>query len=102
MPKRPENPPRGPILASLFEIDVEAMTMRVPLYSTAFGAVMCLGLFATPAFADIKDPLGTYTTPDTEQDVVMTAILSQGMRGPTGDIFSQGMMGESGPWAGEI
>jgi len=84
------------------KLKVRRSTMRVPLRSTAFGGVMCLGLFVTPAFADIKDPLSTYTVPADEQDVLMTTIVSQGMRGPTGDIFSQGMMGQSGPWTGQI
>lgn len=30
------------------------------------------------------------------------AIISQGMQSPTGDIYSQGMMAQSGPWAGQI
>ena len=29
-------------------------------------------------------------------------IISQGMRSATGDIYSQGMMAQSGPWAGQI
>jgi PEP-CTERM motif len=44
-----------------------------------------------PALADIKDP---------QADV--TEIISQGMRSAAGDIFSQGMVAGSGPWAGEI
>jgi len=31
-----------------------------------------------------------------------TVIISQGMRSPTGDFYSQGMMVQSGPWAGQI
>jgi hypothetical protein len=48
-------------------------------------------MLAGPASADIKDP---------QADA--TEIISQGMRSVTGDIFSQGMMANSGPWAGEI
>jgi hypothetical protein len=44
-----------------------------------------------PALADIKDP---------QADVTET--ISQGMRSAAGDIFSQGMVAGSGPWAGEI
>jgi len=44
-----------------------------------------------PALADIKDP---------QADV--TEIVSQGMRSVAGDIFSQGMVAGSGPWAGEV
>jgi hypothetical protein len=31
-----------------------------------------------------------------------SVIISQGMLSPTGDIYSQGMMAQSGPWAGQI
>jgi len=48
-------------------------------------------MLAGPASADIEDP---------QADV--TEIISQGMRSMTGDVFSQGMMADSGPWAGEI
>jgi hypothetical protein len=44
-----------------------------------------------PALADIKDP---------QADVTET--ISQGMRSAAGGIFSQGMVADSGPWAGEI
>ena len=48
-------------------------------------------MLAGPASADIKDP---------QADVM--EIISQGMRSATGDVFSQGMMADGGPWAGEI
>lgn len=48
-------------------------------------------MLAGPASADIKDP---------QADV--TEIISQGMQSVIADIFSQGMMVDSGPWAGEI
>ena len=48
-------------------------------------------MLAGPASADIEDP---------QADV--TEIISQGMRSMTGDVFSQGMMADSGPWAGDI
>jgi hypothetical protein len=44
-----------------------------------------------PASADIKDPQADGTE-----------IISQGMRSAADDIFSQGMVAVSGPWAGEI
>src|ERR1700751_406619 len=48
-------------------------------------------ILAGSASADIEDP---------QADV--TEIISQGMRSVTGDVFSQGMMADSGPWAGGI
>ncbi len=48
-------------------------------------------MLAGPASADIEDP---------QADV--TEIISQGMQSVTADIFSQGMMADSGPWASEI
>src|SRR5260370_24627320 len=50
-------------------------------------------MLAGPALADMKDLLSTTNT---------TEVTSQGMRSITGEIYSQGMMGESGPWGGEI
>jgi hypothetical protein len=50
-------------------------------------------MLASPARAGVKDPLSTTDT---------TEITSQGMRSATGDIYSQGMVAVSGPWAGEI
>jgi hypothetical protein len=44
-----------------------------------------------PASTDIKDP---------QADV--TEMISQGTRSAAGDIFSQGMVAGSGPWAGNI
>jgi hypothetical protein len=66
------------------------MKIRSLLYSAAFSGALCFTLTG-PASADIKDP---------QADA--TEIISQGMRSVTGDIFSQGMMVDSGPWAGEI
>ena len=48
-------------------------------------------MLAGPASANIEDP---------QADV--TEIISQGMNSVTGDIFSQGMMADSGSWAGDI
>jgi hypothetical protein len=67
------------------------MKIRSSLYSAAFSGALCFTMLAGPASADIEDP---------QADV--TEIISQGMRSVTGDIFSQGMMADSGPWAGEI
>jgi PEP-CTERM motif len=67
------------------------MKVRSSLYSAAFSGVLCLTMLTGPALADIKDP---------QADV--TEIISQGMRSAAGDIFSQGMVAGSGPWAGEI
>jgi PEP-CTERM motif len=67
------------------------MKIRSSLYSAAFSGVLCLTMLTGPALADIKDP---------QADV--TEIISQGMRSAAGDIFSQGMVAGSGPWAGEI
>src|SRR5260370_29949799 len=50
-------------------------------------------MLAGPALADMKDLLSTTNT---------TEVTSQGMRSITGEIYSQGMMGESGRWGGEI
>ena len=67
------------------------MKIRSSLYSAAFSAVLCLTMLTGPALADIKDP---------QADV--TEIISQGTRSAAGNIFSQGMVADSGPWAGEI
>ena len=67
------------------------MKIRSSLYSAAFSAVLCLTMLTGPALADIKDP---------QADV--TEIISQGMRSAAGDIFSQGRVADSGPWAGEV
>jgi hypothetical protein len=67
------------------------MKIRPSLYSAAVLGALCFTMLAGPASADIEDP---------QADV--TEIISQGMRSGTGDIFSQGMMADSGPWAGEI
>ena len=67
------------------------MNIRSSLYSAAFSGALCFTMLAGPASADIKDP---------QADA--TEIISQGMRSATGDIFSQGMVASSGPWAGEI
>jgi hypothetical protein len=73
----------------------------VLFHSAAFGGVLCVAALACPAFADIKDPLGTYGESQQKQDAVTTEIVSQGMRATTNDVFSQGTMVESGPWVGE-
>jgi hypothetical protein len=67
------------------------MKIRSSLYSAAFSGALCFTMITGPASADIKDP---------QADA--TEIISQGMRSAAGDIFSQGMMAVSGPWAGEI
>jgi hypothetical protein len=67
------------------------MKLRSSLYSAAFSGALCFTMLAGPASADIKDP---------QADVM--EIISQGMRSATGDVFSQGMMADGGPWAGEI
>lgn len=67
------------------------MTLRVSLFSAVVSGALCLVMFAGPASANTIDPLA-----DTVE------IASQGMRSVTGEIFSQGMRVESGPWAGEI
>jgi len=67
------------------------MKIRPSLYSAAFSGALCLTMLTGPALADIKDP---------QADV--TEIVSQGMRSVAGDIFSQGMVAGSGPWAGEV
>jgi hypothetical protein len=73
-----------------FGIDAP-MKIRSSLYSAAFSGALCFTMLTGPASADIKDP---------QADA--TEIISQGMRSVTGDIFSQGMVASSGPWAGEI
>ena len=67
------------------------MKIRSSLYPAAFSGALCFTMLTGPASADIKDP---------QADV--TEIVSQGMRSMAGDIFSQGMVAGSGPWAGEI
>src|SRR5690242_4052373 len=67
------------------------MKNRSSLYSAAFSGALCFAMLTGPASADIKDP---------QTDV--TEIISQGMRSAAGDIFSQGMVADSGPWAGEV
>ncbi len=66
------------------------MKISSSLYSAAFSGALCFTVLAGPASADIKDPADA------------TDIISQGMRPVAGGIFSQGMMGHSGYWAGEI
>lgn len=65
-------------------------TPRVSLFSAVVSGALCLVMFAGPASANTIDPPA-----DTME------IASQGMRSVTGEIFSQGMQAESGPWAGE-
>ncbi len=67
------------------------MKIRSSLYLAAFSAALCFTMLAGPASADIKDPQADGTE-----------IISQGMGSVTGDIFSQGTMADSGPWAGEM
>jgi len=67
------------------------MKIRSSLCYAAFPGALCLTMLAGPASADTKDPQAN-----------ATETISQGMRSLTGDIFSQGMMADSGPWAGEI
>jgi len=78
------------------------MMTRVPFYCGALGGVLCLAMLTAPAFADIKDPLNTYTEQETAQNVVTTEIVSQGTQSTMGGLFSQGAMAASGPWAGEV
>jgi hypothetical protein len=66
-------------------------TLRVSLYSAVVSGALCLVMFTGSAPANTIYPLA-----DTME------IVSQGTRSMTGDIFSQGMSVESGPWAGEI
>jgi hypothetical protein len=67
------------------------MKILSSLYSAALSGVLCLTTLAGPASANLKDP---------QADV--TEIVSQGMRSVTGDVFSQGMTANSGPWAGKV
>jgi hypothetical protein len=67
------------------------MKIRSSLYPAAFSGVLCFTMLTGPASADIKDP---------QADV--TEMISQGTRSAAGDIFSQGMVAGSGPWAGEL
>jgi hypothetical protein len=67
------------------------MKVRSSLYPAAFSGALCFMMLTGPALADIKDP---------QADV--TEIISQGTRSAAGDIFSQGMVAGSGPWAGNI
>jgi PEP-CTERM motif len=86
--------PHGPEFACLIRensgIDAP-MKIRSSLYPAAFSGALCFTMLTGPASADIKDP---------QADV--TEIVSQGMRSVAGDIFSQGMVAGSGPWAGEV
>jgi len=86
--------PHGPEFAGLIRensgIDAP-MKIRSSLYPAAFSGALCFTMLTGPASADIKDP---------QADV--TEIVSQGMRSVAGDIFSQGMVAGSGPWAGEV
>jgi hypothetical protein len=72
--------------------------MRVSLYSEAFAAVVCTAMCAGPASAHLVYP--SVTTPQEQADRGKE-IASQGMRSVTGDLYSQGMMVQNGPWAGE-
>ena len=51
-----------------------------------------------------QTPLDTDAGPPAQPapDGGVPQIISQGMRSSTGDIFSQGMMAQSGPWAGQV
>ena len=71
--------------------------MRVPCHCAALKGLLCAVMFSGPALADITDPLN-----DNGGDPQQTDVVSQGMRSTTGEIFSQGTMAESGPWAGSI
>jgi hypothetical protein len=57
------------------------MKTRSSLYSAAFSGALCLVMLAGPASADF---------------------ISPGMMDSSGEIYSAGMMAESGSWAGEI
>src|SRR5271170_1800779 len=67
------------------------VTLHGSLYSALVSGALWLVMFTGPASANTIDPLA---------DIM--EITSQGTRSMTGDIFSQGMSVESGPWAGEI
>jgi hypothetical protein len=53
------------------------MNIPVSLYSAAFSGAVCLAMIAGPASADF---------------------ISPGMMDPSGQIYSQGMMVQGGPW----
>jgi hypothetical protein len=57
------------------------MKIRSSLYSAAFSGALCLAILADPASADF---------------------ISPGMMDSSGQTYSQGMVAESGAWAGEI
>jgi len=57
------------------------MKIRSSLYSAAFSGTLCLAMLADPASADF---------------------ISPGMMDSSGQTYSQGMVAESGAWAGEI
>jgi hypothetical protein len=69
------------------------MPMKIlsSFYRAAFSGALCFTVLAGPASANIEDP---------QADV--TEIISQGMNSTSGDVFSQGMMADSGSWAGDI
>ena len=57
------------------------MNIRSSLYSAAFSGALCLAVLADPASADF---------------------ISPGMMDSSGQTYSQGMVAQSGAWAGEI
>jgi len=57
------------------------MKIRSSLYCAAFSGTLCLAMLADPASADF---------------------ISSGMMNSSGQTYSQGMVAESGAWAGEI
>jgi hypothetical protein len=57
------------------------MKIRSSLYSAAFSGALCLAMLADPASADF---------------------ISPGMMDSSGQTYSQGMVAQSGAWAGEI
>ena len=57
------------------------MKIRSSLYSAVFSGALCLAMLADPASADF---------------------ISSGMMNSSGQTYSQGMVAESGAWAGEI
>src|SRR5215472_5127172 len=63
--------------------------MRLPLWLSAISALVCFAIAAGSTWANTIYPLSA-------------EIISQGTYSSTGDVYSQGMMVQSGPWQGEI
>jgi hypothetical protein len=61
-----------------------------------------MAVLSSPALANLDDPLTADGSDQPPSVDLGTEIVSQGMQSATGEIFSQGMMAQSGPWAGEV